>query len=72
MNIEDGWISTNPITLNNLIKSNKLTLKQSMVRTSIVSLESKHVLQIVNLGGFRIKLNNLTEIAPTIAFLKTL
>ena len=56
------WTNVDVANLNNLIK--ELSYDEVMFRTSISSLQSNNELKVLNLGGFRIEIENVAEIDP--------
>lgn len=62
------WSNVDVANLSNLIK--KFPYDEGMFRTSISSLESNNELKVLNLGAFRIKIENFAEIDSTIKILK--
>ncbi|WP_062196913.1 hypothetical protein [Massilibacterium senegalense] len=62
------WSNVDVANLDNLIK--ELPYDEVMFRTSINSLESNNELKVLNLGGFRIEIENSAEIDSTIKTLK--
>ncbi|MEF3087411.1 hypothetical protein ACQJ0G_18425 [Bacillus altitudinis] len=62
------WSNTDVTNLDNLIK--ELSYDEVMFRTSISSLESNNELKVLNLGRFRLDIENFSEIDPTIKILK--
>ncbi|MFB7036219.1 hypothetical protein ACFCVS_17130 [Bacillus altitudinis] len=62
------WSIVDVEDLGDLIK--KFPFNEGMVRTSISSIESNNELKVLNLGAFRIDIENSAEIEPTLKILK--
>lgn len=69
LNIND-WTKIHVSTFENMMKDKALPYDEAMLRTSISALEDDTNLKVLNLGNFRIDIENVAEINPTIAILK--
>ena len=69
LNINE-WTKIHVSTFENMMKEKALPCDEAMFRTSISALEHATNLKVLNLGKFRIDIENVAEINPTITILK--